>query len=59
MAMRRPRIKPVANIQLNAKRKAKTVNDVKTVKNSESESKEVKDVEKQDDFHSVEKVQPR
>ena len=53
MAMRRPRIKPVANIQFNAKRKAKTVNDAKTVKNSVNESKELKDVEKQDDFHSV------
>lgn len=37
MAMRRPRIKAVANIQLNAKRKPKTTNDVKPNVNCEKD----------------------
>lgn len=47
MAMRRPRIKPVANIQLNSKRKPKPTNDVKTVKSGESDVNGQQEVEKQ------------
>ncbi|KAM7351480.1 transcription factor TFIIIB component B'' homolog Bdp1 [Cochliomyia hominivorax] len=46
MAMRRPRIKPVANIQLNSKRKAKSTNEVKSVKTGESDVNGVKKVDK-------------
>ncbi|XP_065357944.1 transcription factor TFIIIB component B'' homolog [Calliphora vicina] len=54
MAMRRPRIKPVANIQLNSKRKAKPANDVKTVKAGESVVNGVQEVEKQVNVQTTE-----
>ncbi|KAI8118759.1 hypothetical protein FF38_11786 [Lucilia cuprina] len=54
MAMRRPRIKPVANILLNSKRKAKSANDVKTVKTSESDVNEGQEVVKQVNVPTIE-----
>ncbi|XP_037806181.1 transcription factor TFIIIB component B'' homolog [Lucilia sericata] len=54
MAMRRPRIKPVANILLNSKRKAKPANDVKTVKTGESDVNGGQEVVKQVNVPTVE-----